>query len=146
LPALCACPPSAASARASAAAESNRLPTSALIWAISLGHCDAAATLTTDSDRIPITATMTKRRMRHPLREDNDPASIARPGRSAEMYENGPVLLPRAKTRHAHGGIVDVGAGRHVPPPGMPRTRHDGALQIAIAKRSPPTASSLVHP
>src|SRR2546422_6273577 len=62
----------------------------------------------------------------------------------AQLDEDRAILHAGGKAGHAHRGIVDVGAGGHVPAPGVPGADHDGALEIAVAERAAAMAARVV--
>src|SRR5882762_7596083 len=64
-------------------------------------------------------------------------APAARNGRrrsGAQVDEDRAVLHAGAKAGDAHGGVVDVGPGGHVPAPRVPGARDDRALEVAITE------------
>src|SRR3989442_1530880 len=63
---------------------------------------------------------------------------------SEQIDEDGALLDGHREAGHLHGGVVDVGAGRHVPPPGVPGARHDGAIEVALAERPPAVGAGVV--
>src|SRR5207249_7534460 len=62
----------------------------------------------------------------------------------AQLDEDRAVLHAGGKAGHAHRGIVDIGAGGHVPAPGVPGADHDGALEIAVTERPAAMAARVV--
>src|SRR6266566_5030188 len=89
---------------------------------------------------------------REPAEDQADPGrephahhqSGVQQARASELDEDGAILDGHRKTRHPDRGIVGVGAGRDVPAPGVPGTRNEPALEIALAERSTPMGAGVV--
>src|SRR5262245_11692488 len=64
---------------------------------------------------------------------------------SRQLDEDLAALDRHGEAGHACGGVVGVGAGGHVPPPTMPRTHDDGAVDVALAQRAAAVRTTVVE-
>src|SRR5438876_5949940 len=63
---------------------------------------------------------------------------------SGQLYEDHAALDPNGITRHLDRRVVDVGAGRDVPAPGVPGAGHHAPVELALTQRPAPVGARVV--
>src|SRR3989442_12794779 len=103
----------------------------------SLCSCCTIATLSLTSAAV---ATATTTSVIRDRRMESPPFRIV----SGQLYEDHAALDPNGITRHLDRRVVDVGAGRDVPAPGVPGAGHHAPVELALTQRPAPVGARVV--
>src|SRR5881628_1821480 len=135
LPSLCSCCTIATLSLTSAAVASSRVAAAAVICATSFGHWKASAWPAAKTTATATTTSVIRDRCM-----ESPPFGIV----SGQLYEDHAALDPNRITRHLNRRVVDVGADRDVPAPGVPGAGYHAPVELALTQRPAPVGARVV--